>query len=96
MDIGDSAGEGGVDDDTLDVADDEQRRVFQGWGVDLELLEGDLQVLARALVLPAEAGALPDIRPAVAAAGLGGALLEAVPLAVRVGLRRGGLVQEQA
>ena len=86
MDIGDSAGEGGMDDDALDVADDEQRRVLQGRGVDLELLEGLLEVLARALVFPAVAGPLPDIGPAVPAPGLLGALLEAVPGPVGVGL----------
>jgi hypothetical protein len=82
--------------DALDGADDEQRRIFQGRGVDLELLERLLEVLARTLVFPAEAGALPDVGPAFAAAGLGGALLEAIALAVGVGLRRGGLVEQTA
>ena len=90
------AGEGGVDDDAVDIADDQQRRVFQRRRVQLQLLEGGLQVLPLALVLPAEAGAPPDIGPAVAAAGLGRPVLEGEPLAGRVGLGRRGLVEQPA
>ena len=72
------AGEGGVDDDAFAVADDEQRRVVELQGVVGELLEGGGEVAAGLLVLPAEVAALPDIGPAVAAAGLFGAALEAV------------------
>jgi hypothetical protein len=85
-----------VDDDAVDVADDQQRRVFQRRRVQLQLLEGGLQVLPLALVLPAEAGAAPDVGPAVAAAGLGRAILEGEPLADRVGLGRRGLVEQPA
>ncbi len=76
------AGEGGVDDDALAVADDEQRRVVELQGVVGELLEGGVEVAAGFLVLPAEAAALPDVGPAVAAAGLAGAALEAVVVRV--------------
>jgi hypothetical protein len=76
------AGEGGVDDDALAVADDEQRRVVELQGVVGELLEGGVQVAAGFLVFPAEVAALPDIGPAVAAAGLFGAALEAVVVGV--------------
>ena len=62
------AGEGGVDDDALAVADDEQRRVVELQGVVGELLEGGGEVAAGFLVFPAEVAALPDVGPAVAAA----------------------------
>jgi hypothetical protein len=48
-----------------------------------------LQVLALALVLPAEAAAAPHVRPTIAAAGLGCAFLEAEPVANGVGFCRG-------
>jgi hypothetical protein len=96
MDIRHRAGEGGVDDDGLDVRDDQERRVLQGRGVDLKLLEGDLEILALALVLPAVAAAPPDVRPALPSPGLGGALLEAVPGTDRVRLRRCWLIQQPA
>ena len=89
-------GEGGMDDDGLDVRDDQERRVLQGRGVEPELPKGHLEVLALPLVLPAEAGTAPDIGPAVPAPGLGGALLKSEPGAGRVGLRGGGLVQQSA
>jgi hypothetical protein len=76
------AGEGGVDDDAFAVADDEQRRVFELQGVVGELLEGGVQVAAGFLVFPAEVAALPDVGPAVAAAGFAGAAFEAVVVGV--------------
>ncbi len=76
------AGEGGVDDDALAVAHDEERRVVELQGVVGELLEGGVEVAAGFLVLPAEVAALPDIGPAVAAIGLLGAALEAVVVGV--------------
>jgi hypothetical protein len=76
------AGEGGVDDDALAVADDEQRRVVELQGVVGELLERGVEVAAGLLVLPAEVAALPDVGPAVAAIGLPGAALEAVVVGV--------------
>ena len=41
--------------------------------------------LCRALVFPAEGALAPDVGPALAAGGLGGALLEGEPVALRVG-----------
>jgi hypothetical protein len=76
------AGEGGVDDDAFAVADDEQRRVFELQGVVGELLEGGVQVAAGFLVFPAEVAALPDVGPAVAAAGFAGAAFETVVVGV--------------
>jgi hypothetical protein len=81
-----------VQDDGLEVRDDQERRVLQGRGVELELLEGGLEVLPLALVLPAEAAPAPDIGPTLAAPGLGGALLESIPGALGIGLGGGRLV----
>jgi hypothetical protein len=83
----------GVDDDPLHVGHDEVGRVLQVQGVGLELAQGGVQVLVLALVLPAEAALAPDIGPAVTAADLLGAALEAVGLAFRVGVRWGGLAK---
>ena len=71
-------GEGGVDDDALAVADDEQRRVVELQRVVGELLEGGGEVAAGFLVFPAEVAALPDVGPAVTAGRFFGAALEAV------------------
>ena len=47
-----------------------------------------VQVLVLPLVFPGEPSAPPHIGPALAAAGLGGALLEGIGCAGRVGVRR--------
>ncbi len=86
----DQAGEGGVDADELDIGNDEEGRILQGGGVELELPEGRVQVLALAgaLVLPGKATAPPDIGPPLAPAGLAGPLLEAEPVPLGIGLGR--------
>lgn len=71
-------GEVRVDDDTIGVADDEQRRVAEGFPVLQELLIGGVEVLVAALVLEREGIALPDVGEPVAAGGLGGVLLAIV------------------
>ena len=78
-------GEVGVDHDAVDVTGDEQRRVLEGCGVYQELGVGGVEVLVLALVFPAEAALAPDVGPALAAGGLGRALLEGEPGALRVG-----------
>ena len=83
---GDRVGPVGDDPEAVEIADDQERRVLQRQRVALQLVERLVEVLAAALVLPAEAAALPDVRPALAAGGLGRALLEAVPLAFGVGV----------
>ena len=60
-------------------------RVQQGFTIPKELLVGVVQVFAFALVLPGEAVLLPDVRPALAAAMLGDALLEGEPFPLGVG-----------
>jgi hypothetical protein len=76
------AGEGGVDDDALTVAHDEQRRVLQFQRVVGELLERGVEIAPGLLVFPAEVAALPHVGPAVAAARLLRAALEAVVVRV--------------
>ena len=63
--------------DAADVADDQQGRVFERLAVLQQLAVGFVQVGMLALVLPGEVTAVPDVRKAFAAAGLGGAGLEA-------------------
>jgi hypothetical protein len=72
-----------------------QRRVFQSHGVAGELFERLAEVALPLLVLPGEEPLLPDVRPALAAAGLGRALLEGEMVAngIVLGRRR---VAEQA
>ena len=91
----DGVGPVGADHDPVHVGGDQQRRVLQRHGVVEELAEGGVEVAVAALVLPGEAVLAPDVGPALAAAGLGGALLEGEPVAARVG--GGGIFQpEQA
>ncbi|MFP4062836.1 MAG: hypothetical protein ACLFS2_08595 [Halochromatium sp.] len=90
------AGEGGMDLDRAHIGDDQQWRIFERRRIELELLEGGEQVLAGAFVFPGEATAPPDIGPAIAAAGLAGAFLEAEPIAVWVSLGGGRLVEQVA
>lgn len=89
-------GEVGVDDEALGVADDQQRRVLQRRGVLLELGIGGGEIGMGLLVFPAEAAALPHIRPAGLAGGLLCALLEAVAGALGVGLVGRRHVQQAA
>lgn len=56
---------------------------------------GGLEVAVLGFVFPGETFAAPDVGPAVAAGGLGGAFFEGVVGAVRVGVG-GGLVEQVA
>ena len=96
VDLLDGVGPVGVDPEAVHVRDYQQRRVFQRQRVLLELGERLVQVLALALVFPGEAALAPDIGPALAAGGLGGALLEGEPLALGVGGDRVILAQQRA
>jgi hypothetical protein len=51
---GDGAGEVGADDDAVKVAEHEQRRVGQRVAVEQALVEGRVEILVFAFVLPAE------------------------------------------
>jgi hypothetical protein len=78
------------------VADDEQRRIFQGHGILLQLNVGGPQVLMLALIFPAEMATFPDIRPAVATGQFGCATLKAIPFTIGISLRGRWLVQQPA
>jgi len=86
VELGAEVGEVGPDLDRVEVGDDEERRVAQVLAVAEQLEVGGLEVLALALVLPAEEVLLPDVREPVAAGGLGDGLLEGVGLAGRIRL----------
>ena len=64
---GGRVGEVGVDLDGIDVADDQQRWVFQRFAVLLQLAVGFNQVGVLALVFPGEMAPIPDIRKALLA-----------------------------
>ena len=95
MGLRDGAGEVGVDDDAVEVARDEIRRVRERVAVAEQLVVGSVQVLGLALVFPAEAILLPHVREAVAPAVLLDALLEAEIFAGRI-LGRRGMLQQAA
>ena len=92
----DAVGPVGADAESQHVGDDKQRRVLQRQRVLAELGEGGVQVGVRALVLPGEVMALPNVGPAIAAGFLARAALEAVVLAGGVGLGGGRLIQQPA
>ncbi len=80
-----SAGELGVDFVSVEIADDQERRVLQILMVEQKLLIGCRQIGVLALVLPSEMLAHPDIGESLPPGALGRALFEAVPGPVRVG-----------
>jgi hypothetical protein len=86
-------GKVGVDFETVEIRDDEERRVLQVLPVEEELLIGLEQAAALAFVFPGEVALPPDVGPALAAAGLVDAALERVPGALRIGGRRLGLAR---
>ncbi len=96
MDLLDRAGEVGVDFEAVEVADDQQRRVFEVFAVLEELLVGGGEVFVLAFVFPAEVAAHPDVGPALAAVGFLDAALERVPRAFGVGGGRLGLAEQVA
>lgn len=90
------AGEVGMHLESVQVAHHQQRRVVKILAVLQQLLIGGGQVLALALVLPAEMVLEPDIGPAVAAAALGRPLLKAEEGAALVGGGRSRLAEHVA
>jgi hypothetical protein len=93
---GDRVGPVGDNPEAVEIAGDQERRILERERVALQLIDGVVEAATAALVLPAEAAALPDIRPALAAGGLADAFLEAVRLALGVGVGRLRLVQKLA
>jgi hypothetical protein len=86
----------GDDPESVEIAGDQQRRVFKRQRVTLELIDSLIQASSAALVLLAEASAFPNVRPAFTAGRLGGAALKAIPLAFGVCVGRLRLVQQLA
>jgi hypothetical protein len=96
VDLGDGVGEVGVNLDPVGVGDDEKRGRAEGLGIAEKLGKGGFQVLALALVFPAEAILAPDIGPAFTAGSFGDATLEGEPFAFGVGGDGRGDVEEVA
>ena len=80
----------------MGVAGDVQRRVLQRRGVTGELLQRLVEIAFLLLVFPGEEALLPHVGEAVAAAGLGDALLEGETLAGRIVLGRGRVFEQTA
>ena len=78
------------------VRDDQERRVLQRERVLPELVERGVQVGVLPLVLPGEAVPLPHVRPPRPAGVLMRSALEAVVVALGVGLRRRGFPEQPA
>ena len=92
----DGVGEVGVDQQAAEVADDEQGRILQRLTVLEQLLVGRVQVGAGLLVLDGKATLVPDVGVALAALLLRDLLLEDEGLVVDVGVRGGGVIDQQA
>src|SRR5579859_2064555 len=85
-----------ADTEAVQIAHDEEGRVFQSQSILLELGECCVEVLPFAFVFPAEVVALPNIRPTLATTRFCSAALECVPLAFRVDIGRRGLINQSA
>ncbi len=96
VDALDGAGEVGVDFNAVEVADHEERRVFEVLAVLEELAVGGGEVFVLAFVFPAEVAAHPNVGPAVAALGFSHAAFERIPGAFGVGSGGFGLAQQVA
>ena len=80
----DGVGPVGADDDAVHVGHDQERRVLERDGVVEELTVGGVEVCVLSLLFPAEAALAPDVGPAFAAGGLGGAFFEGESVAFGV------------
>ncbi len=96
VDALDRAREVGMDFEAVEVADHEERRVFEVLAVLEELAVGGGEVFVFAFVFPAEVAAHPDVGPALASLGFADAAFEGVPGAFGVGGGRFGLAEEIA
>ena len=76
----DRVGPVAADNKVVEVADDQQRRIFESESILLKLPECGVQVLALPFIFPAEVAALPDVGPTLAATCLRGAALKAVEI----------------
>jgi hypothetical protein len=89
-------GPASLDAKDMRVAGDVQRRIFERRGVAGQLLQRLVEVALLLFVLPGEEILLPDVGPALAAAGLGRALLESEMVADWIVLGRCRMIEEPA
>ncbi len=82
--------------ESVEVAHDEQGRIFECEGILLKLGKGCIEVLALALVFPSKMAAFLDVSPTLASATFGGTSLEGIEVAAGVYLRWGGFSQHMA
>ncbi len=85
-----------LDAEDVRVARDVQRRIFERRGIARQLFERLVEIAFSLLVFPGEIVFLPNVRPALATAGLGYPLLEREMIADRIVLRRGRVIEEPA
>jgi len=85
-----------VNDDPVQIANHEQRRVGQGITVEEQLPVGNAQILVLALVLPAEEVLLPNVGETIAAVLPGDAFLKAEGFADGIGLGRRWVAEQPA
>jgi hypothetical protein len=78
----------------VEVADNQERRVFQRDCVLLKLGKRGAKVATATLILPPKMPALPDIGPPLRTRGLRSTALEAITLSSRIGVSRGGLAKQ--
>ena len=84
------------DDDAIDVARHEERRIVERGGVLLDLNYRLFEVLVFAFIFPSEAALSPNVGPTISAACLGRALLERIGISGWVGVVGFGFAEEVA
>jgi hypothetical protein len=96
MDLLDRASEIRVDLEAVEIADDEQRRVFEIFTILQQLLVGSGEIFFLAFIFPPEMAAEPDVGPAGAAIRFMDATFECVPRALGISGGRFGFNEEVA
>src|ERR1019366_396812 len=92
----DRVGPVAADNKVVEVADDQQGRIFESESILLKLPECGVQVLALPFIFPAEVAALPDVGPTLAATCLRGAALKAVEITRGIGFCRRRFAEQSA
>src|SRR5262249_14473509 len=82
--------------ESLTIASNQERRMFECDRILLKLGIGGCQVLFGAFVLPAEGSALPYVSPSIAAGRFGGAFFKAIAFGIRSGVVRCIFIEEMA
>ena len=85
-----------MDLETIEVANDEQRRAIQIFTVLEQLLIGGLEVFVFAFIFPGEKAAHPDVGETVTSRGLGDAFFKGVRVAFLIDFGWGGLAENFA